>query len=178
MRAVAAACRRGRIAAGAIARLGGSHFYQDYIACAAISPDGQRVATTGNCYQLPTPQEREAYKRRIYLWDVATGAPLRVLEIDEDPIYCLAFSPDGKRLAVGCRYRMEDKWAGIVVIVFDVDSGKPLVRLLDFESDLRRVQFSTDGKQLYVSEREGPVSPWTRPAVNDCTSGNRRSCRP
>jgi WD40 repeat protein len=40
---------------------------------------------------------------QIRVWDVRTGARLCTWKVrDERHIYCLAFSPDGKKLAVGC----------------------------------------------------------------------------
>ena len=50
-----------------------------------FSPDGKRVAV--------------ASKEYVRVYDAGTGRPLAVLGPHEAPVYHLAYSPDGKRLA-------------------------------------------------------------------------------
>jgi WD40 repeat protein len=56
----------------------------------AFSPDSRRLAV------ILSEQDKTALK----VWDVTTGKLLRTLPV-EDASCCLAFGPDGARLAVG-----------------------------------------------------------------------------
>jgi WD40 repeat protein len=64
----------------------------------AISPSGRVVAA---CYEDPMPRRTRTDDLNINLWDVLTGSPLRTIKSHFTTIACLAFSPDGKRLASG-----------------------------------------------------------------------------
>src|SRR4029077_16611376 len=57
----------------------------------------------------------------VRLWDVASGRQERVLEGHGAPVYAVAFSLDGKRLASG--------GADSTVGVWDVETGKELRRI-------------------------------------------------
>ena len=151
----------------ALARLGDYRFFHGpgHIR-AVLSPDAHRVASApqlgGDGF---LEKERAVYLRTIILWDAATGERRHELLVDKAPIECLAFSPDGKRLAAACGRKND----GLCVEVFDSDTGKRLHHLTGFKQDISRVQFSTDGKQLHVSEcYGGPVSAW------DLASGRQR----
>jgi WD40 repeat protein len=77
------------------------------IAAVAYSPDGATLATT-------------AGYGGVVLWDAATGARLRQIDISESYVYGLAFSADGKRLAYVAN-------AGVVNNgVLDLVAGKKL----------------------------------------------------
>ncbi|MGE0609242.1 MAG: protein kinase [Pirellulales bacterium] len=54
----------------------------------AYSPDGQRIATG-------------SYDKSVRIWDVETGQQCLVLPAT-GPVYCLAFSPNGRWLVAGC----------------------------------------------------------------------------
>lgn len=55
------------------------------------------------------------------------------------PIYAVAFSPDGKRLAVGGYKR---------VTLYDTETGKPVAQYVVGKDAVRAVVFSPDGKRL------------------------------
>jgi WD40 repeat protein len=89
--------------ARAVARLGSLRWYHGPgVSLAVLSPDGRLAAS---CAQIPererVPAERAEVERAIILWDALTGERLREIRARARPVRCMAFSPDGKGLAVG-----------------------------------------------------------------------------
>jgi Tol biopolymer transport system component len=68
------------------------------------------------------------------------------------PIYCLAFSPDGKSLAAGTSDKTVHLW--------DVASGKDLRRLGEPRMVVHAVAFSPDGKSLAVGTYDDHLTVW------------------
>jgi WD40 repeat protein len=96
----------------------------------AFSPDGRLLASGGGSHDY-----------KVRLWDVATGAPLHILEEHTSNVVCLDFSPDGKLLASGSD---SEGWNDSVNI-WDVATGK---LRHTFRLGSWRVRFSPSGKQL------------------------------
>src|SRR5262249_59831071 len=71
-------------------------------------------------------------------------------------VHCLAFSPDGKRLAVG--YGNVDKEAPAKV--WDVATGKVLLTIPGLHSHFRSLAFSPDGERLVGGSHDGSVKVW------------------
>jgi WD40 repeat protein/tetratricopeptide (TPR) repeat protein len=84
----------------------------------AFSPDGRRVAVGGLDVKSGPTKEASGGAR---LWDVATGKEVVTLE-GKPGVDALAFHPDGKHLAGGCRGRPVTLW--------DTRSGR-VARTLD-----------------------------------------------
>src|SRR5205085_114846 len=98
----------------------------------AISPDGALVATGGS-------------DRTVRLWDRATAKELRTISTGfNNPVGRVAFSPDGKLLAVSTVQGIRNNFAAL----FDVASGKEVCRLGKDLPALRALAFSPDGKTL------------------------------
>jgi RNA polymerase sigma factor (sigma-70 family) len=113
----------------------------------ACSADGKVLATVD--------------EQSLTLWDVGTGRELR--RIPTGPVYVLhslAFSPDGKSVAVG----MNDQSVG----VWDTATGKPLARLKGQSSYVRGIAFSADGKTLIAGGEDSIIRFW------DIASGAER----
>ncbi len=132
------------LAGGAPTKLPGRLFVQGI----AASPRGGRVA----CFAPPDLK----FKRPggIRAWDLTTGDELFAAELTlagEEPL-CLAFSPDGARLAEGradgsVRIRRSD--SGEVVRLFEPElaPGAPVTTL----------RFSPDGRTLGIGDAAGEV---------------------
>jgi WD40 repeat protein len=111
------------------------------------------AAALPSYFRYVTDAEREAYARTVVLWDAGTGTRLGELQAPH-PVSCIAFSPDGRRLAAAYE-------GGIVL--FDCETGKQSHQLIvQFDcgigKSVSRLQFSMNGKQVYVSERDGGVT--------------------
>ncbi len=133
---------------------------------AAVSADGREVAL--GC-GASAPQARSASDgtvpslalracgasgqptHRIYLFDLQTGEQRQVLEGHHEPVYSLAFAPDGT-LVSGSEDRTVQLW--------DVAAGKPLLCLNGHREAVYQVAFSGDGRRLVSAGTDGEVIVW------------------
>jgi RNA polymerase sigma factor (sigma-70 family) len=113
------------------------------ILCAAFSPDARFAATGGE-------------EKKTCLWDVRAGKKVAELAAF-DHIYVLAFSPDGKTLAAG------NRWRGPEVTLWDLATGKPLRQPglpRTKENGVVALAFAPDGKTLAGATFDGLVYFW------------------
>jgi WD40 repeat protein len=105
----------------------------------AISPDGRYLAVGGILQlRIVNPGQRSWFPA-LRLIDIATGRTVRQLEGQEDSVYSVAFSPDGKTLA-GASFKKTIRF-------WDVATGKETGTIEDAGGSL---QYSPDGKTLLV----------------------------
>ncbi|MFL5240711.1 MAG: tetratricopeptide repeat protein [Gemmataceae bacterium] len=107
----------------------------------AMSPDGKTVASVNRA-------------GTAIVWDLTTHRPRRTIQMG-GWLSAVAFSPDGKVLAIGAQY-------GIVKLL-DAETGKERALLERFQlavSFTLSLVFSPDGKMLATSDREGLVRLW------------------
>jgi WD40 repeat protein/tetratricopeptide (TPR) repeat protein len=83
------------------------HGFQEFLADAAFSPDGKRLAASQG-------------RAPLRLWETARGRPLRTLGAPAYDVQRIAWDPEGKRLATASPHLNE----GAEVKVYDVDSGR------------------------------------------------------
>jgi WD40 repeat protein/serine/threonine protein kinase len=109
----------------------------------AFSPDGTLLASG-------------SHNGAVKLWDVAGGKELRVLGAEKplgagNMVWCVAFSPDGTRLASN---------DGPVVRVWDVAGGKEVCTLQGHKEQVVGLAFSPDGKCLASCGNDRAVKLW------------------
>jgi WD40 repeat protein len=112
-----------------------------------FSPDGQHVAAW------------EPEDNSIRLWNVATGKQSRaflgeLVHPKEGQTVCLAFSPDGRMLAVGGVGRGND------AEVWEVAAAKVRCRLKGHTAPVTALAFSPDGRLLATGSEDTTVLLW------------------
>ena len=114
-----------------------------------FSPDGKTIASGGD-------------DEDVVLWATDTGQLLHNLTLRSpgafyllggpDPIYSVAFSPDGSKVV---------NTNGSYIYIWDVTTGKPLMKSTDTSSSsLYSVKFSSDGIILATGSSHGKVQLW------------------
>jgi WD40 repeat protein/beta-lactamase regulating signal transducer with metallopeptidase domain len=111
----------------------------------AYSPDGRLLATA-------------AGRDQVKLWDALTGRALARLPAESLDFYCVNFSRDGQRLAVGGSDRDEDR-AGLV-LVYDLTSRQPIARLSGHTRAVLDVSFAPGNTYLATASADRSVRVW------------------
>ena len=125
----------------------------------ALSHDGSVLATSGYYNPRTGMENNPDQGRTIQLWDVHTGAELRKVKIDNNPIMAVALSQDGKTCAAAS--------GAATFHLFATDSGKELRRFAGRRGHTQLLQFAPDGKTLVAGSADGTVQLW------DAATGKR-----
>jgi WD40 repeat protein len=110
----------------------------------SISPDFRWLASAGPDFT-------------VTLWDTLSGTATRTLTGHTFDVRCLAFSPDGSRLA-SSEGRTGARGRELVVKIWDTQSGQELLTFREHAGDITSVVFSPDGKRL--ASRGGGIKVW------------------
>jgi WD40 repeat protein/serine/threonine protein kinase len=110
--------------------------------CVAFSPDGHRLATAaGEAWAHTVPVgTRPSVRGEVKVWDATTGRELLSINAHSDTVWCVAFRPDGQRLASAS--------ADSTVKIWDAQTGRELLCLKGDDRVVRGVAFSPNGRYL------------------------------
>src|SRR5262249_30607081 len=121
--------------AGALARLGTARLCHPYAEFLMFAPDGKRLVTVSSDL--------------VRVWDVAGGSQIREWQVPRTLGYSpawspLAFSPDGKLLALACGDKS--------LRVFEATTGKEILK--QARGFINAVAFAPDGSALATVEED------------------------
>jgi WD40 repeat protein len=125
-----------------------------YVSAMAVSSDGTMLAIVKEVNWRRQEKFGDGtfhYSWTVYLWEVNGEAEPRLIAPQAGPV--VAFSPDGKLLALGTGYQ------GGVPAVYDVGRGVLSVSP-DGQEKLTAITFSPDGKGLATGHMDGTILLW------------------
>jgi WD40 repeat protein len=120
----------------------------------ALAPDGGTLAAGGGWRDEPAP---------IQVWDLESGLVSHVLHGHSDPVTCLAYHPDGQRLASGSNDRS--------VRIWDVAHGLEALSLHGHRREIQCLAFDRSGGKLATAGWDGTVIVWDGTPVKIHFSG-------
>jgi WD40 repeat protein len=126
----------------------------------ALSPNGSCLATV---YDAPTPGDVDG--GGVRLWDMRSGKEKGNVAIPRRRIHALAFTPDGKLLALGGG----EEWEGTIWL-WDVAAGRQVGVLRGHPHQVQALAVSPDGKYLASGCTKGVVKLWNLPLGHELRS--------
>jgi WD40 repeat protein/tRNA A-37 threonylcarbamoyl transferase component Bud32 len=121
------------------------------VTCLAYSPDGRHLATASLVPDLRDPLNPRKAFGVVKVWDPETLAESAKYNKLVGLVYCLAYSPDGKRIASS---HINDERN---VAVWDARTGQEIHLFKDIPSHTHRLRYSPDGRYLLAGCTDGLV---------------------
>jgi WD40 repeat protein len=116
-----------------------------FVKCIAFSPTGRLMATgEGDLVS--------GDMGRILIWDTATGERQFALDGHTEPVFALAFSPDGARLFSASQDRTTKVW--------DLKTRQEALTLRGHGDTVRGLALSRDGHLLATGSSDGTIRLW------------------
>lgn len=149
-------CASGREPGRVRVRPAGAHAATTFVldrdyASFTVSVDGQWFATGG-------PDQR------IAVWDARSGLLMRTLDGSTGPVTALAFSPNGRFLAVASGDRTEERPRGIEnrIVLWDLTDGRAERQIGQGHQigQILALAFSPDGDMLVAGRQDWVASVW------------------
>jgi WD40 repeat protein len=136
-----------------------SHGVRDRLFASAFAPDGKTVVTAG--VHLDVFLTAAGWVRA---WDGRGGKPLWTFADPFGPVYCCAFSPDGKLLALGSGSRSSFVHSPVTaagrVTIVDVGSGRRIRSFDAHAAAVRSIAYSPDGSILLTGGDDRTAVLW------------------
>ena len=120
------------------------------ITVVAYSPDGTRIAAGHTGARIATSSGGFDYTSKV--WDAGTGRVLLTLRGHTGPVYCVAYSPDGRRIVTGSWDKTAKMW--------DAETGREILSLKGHTGYVVCVAFSPDGTRIATAGRDMTVRMW------------------
>ncbi|MFO0903682.1 MAG: serine/threonine-protein kinase [Pirellulales bacterium] len=123
--------------------------FEGTVTGAAFSPDGRRIALGSH------------HPASVQLWSWSQN---RFSIPDSGPVWCVAFSGDGKLIAAG----RGDNYGGTTIGIWDVDTGKLRATLDGHEALVKCLVFDSTGSRIVSGSNDHRLKVW------DLASGKER----
>jgi WD40 repeat protein len=139
----------------------------------ACSPDGRYAASTsGDVLMRGRP-----FDCLVRLWDVKTGREIRQFKGHGEPVWCCAFSPDGRLLLSGAGNNTSGQPRDCTARLWDVATGKELLRFEGHRDRVYRVAFLPRGKRFLSASGDGTLRLWDVGTGKElrCFKGHRQA---
>jgi WD40 repeat protein len=120
--------------------------HDHFVSCLGFTRDGRMLASSG-------------IDQRVKLWDVATGREQRTL-LPQQCVGAVAFSPDGRTVAVGARLGEGSDDRPLSVTLWDVASGTRRKPELQTGCAVAALAYAPDGRTLAVGCGDESIRLW------------------
>lgn len=119
----------------------------------AVSPDGRQVVGAGGAIGFDLGGRRaQETESTLRVWDVASGGEALKLPVQEQPIQCVAYRPDGRQFAVGEHRGPLALW--------DAETGARQLSFGGPRYDAWCLAYRPDGQELASSGSDGVLRVW------------------
>lgn len=123
------------------------------VTCVAFSPKGSRLASAGHAGY---DGRSNRLPGEIRVWDISENVSGKNISEFGGLTGCLAFSPDGRRLAAGGG----GKERAVIARIWDLDTGNEVSAFGGPKSEVTSIAFSPNGTRLVSASEDGAVRFW------------------